>query len=443
VASSLKKISSSEQSQLSNSKAIGSPRSLGQAEFEMPAGYEDVSNSRVSKSFTEWLLSPSLYPSDERILSYRLTARRSSDFKGSFYSLETSRATYTFFCPSAASLKSNWPRLKSLWIDFSSRYPGRVLGVRFLRTVGELPIWLDDEGIQLSINTPIKAGAEIACIIERRIISRTACSEFSERGIYGDEIRALAYLIDCQEPAKISFSPKHRRGVLTSSSKAELLPYELALKEVASGVSIEMDGFSIDDLELLTYESGLTAWGLRAKASREEILCCLREYFGPAVAETVVSLSRKRVSQLALALISSKTLVPKAFATDHELRRGIKDLVLGQNARDILLLVFDKDRALSAELGKVFETSVVFESRDIDIVLDSGFKDSVTVINMPSADSCIGVDLAVKAKQAGLKIITVQEAGSGGAGLIEVMPGRSLADQAISVLRGMSRLMMN
>jgi hypothetical protein len=389
---------------------------------------------KSNKSFTEWLLSPSLYPSDERILSHKLIARRSSDFKGSFYSLETSRATYTFFCPSDAALKLSWPRLKALWSDFSKRYPGRVLGVRFLRTVGELPIWLDDEAVQLRVNTPVRQRGEIACLIERRIVNRVGIETLSERGFYQDEMAALAELVDLQQSAHLNYQYSAVTEPVVCDVSSELLPYELLLKEVTKGIEFEPTKISCKDLELLTYEGGTLAWGIKSESSREEILCALRKTFGASFVEHLSESSKSSISQLAFSLSSYRRV--DDIDDGIKLRRAVRDLIVGPKLKNVALVVIDQDEKLSLELGQVFETSVISDYNDVGIGNVSDTFGAVAVVQVRELSAAPKVVQSLKAQ--GMRVLTIQKGSDSRAGILDIFPRQNIADQAIEVLRGIS-----
>ncbi len=395
----------------------------------------DGEKLKSNKTFTEWLLSPSLYPSDERILSTRLVARRSSDFKGCFYSLETSRATYTFFCPADGALKGNWPRLKALWSDFARRYPGRVQGVRFLRTVGELPIWLDDEAAQLRVDTSIKNRGEIACLVERRIINRVNINQLSERGIYSDELNALAELIDLQIPATLNYDHYSSRGPIVGQVSSELLPYEILIQEMSRGISFERSEIGCGDLELLTYDGGILAWGVKTETTREELLCCLRENFGVPLIEALSSLLTKKFSNLALSLI--------AYASNKQcqtgLRRAIKDLIVGPQLSNLALVVVDKEGHLASELADIFETKPISHLNDVEIECICPTYGAVPIVHL--TETVAAISAVQKLKDHGLKVISLESGQEGYSSLFEISHQQGISDQVITVLRGISNVL--
>lgn len=417
---------------------------LGDPSLYQSDSYTGRDKLKSNKTFTEWLLSPSLYPSDERILSGKLVARRSSEFKGCFYSLETSRATYTFFCPSDAALKRSWPRLKALWGDFSRRYPGRVQGVRFLRTVAELPIWLDDDPIELRVNTPVRHRGEIACLVERRIINRLGIEQLAERGFYADEVIALSELVDLQQPTGLNYRHSSMLRPMVCDVPSELLPYELLIKEVSRGIEFELGNLTCGDIELLTYEGGTLAWGLKSESTREGLLSTLRQSFGPGLIESLSQSTKKSISQLAFSLISSK-LTDSADADNAtiglKLRQAVKDLIIGPRLTNAAIVVIDPDSSLSNELAKIFETQVVSDYKDVKINNFVATYGSVSVVHLEQTNVAPKVVQALKSQ--GIRVLTVQKCSDSKAGIIEVSPRQSLADQAIDVLRGISNSLGN
>lgn len=412
---------------------------LGEESPYQSDSYTGREKLRSNKTFTEWLLSPSLYPSDERILSGKLIARRSAEFKGCFYSLETSRATYTFFCPSDAALKRSWPRLKALWGDFSKRYPGRVLGVRFLRTVGDLPIWLDDEAIKLRVNTPVRHRGEIACLVERRVLNRVGIEQLAERGFYADELIALSELVDLQHSAIPSYEYSSLPSPVVCDVSSDLLPYELLLNEVSRGLELESSKLTCEDLELLTYEGGTLAWGLKSETTREELLFALRISFGSGFIERLSEVTKNSISQLAFSLLSYRRRDPVDSGVN--LRHAVKDLIVGPRITNAALVVIDDQSGLSQELARIFETQVISDYKDVEIADFSPTYGAVAVVHLKHTS--IAPKVVQTLKSQGVRVLTVQKGSDSKAGLIDISPRQSIADQAIEVLRAVSNILVN
>lgn len=407
-----------------------------------------------SKSFSDWLLSPSLYSSGERVRSKTVLEYEVSAPEGRIYELETDSSVYKFFYPRQGFLRADWPRLKHQLLH-RVRYETQCLqGIRFLRTVGDLPIWLDNGPRSLRLNTKLPAHAEIACIIEKRPTSRYTLEEVLERGISQAELQELAEFICALPPANIEKTGMDKVGVgIATSLPNELLPYYLALRSHLEGLQLHASpGYSpsreatFSGLYRKNYVDGSSSWSLSERPSREELFFLLRRQYGAQFAAALLrrmpeKICAKSVALVGYQMVDSGDTSAAEGANGDLLRSAMCELYVGEAIQEISLIVLSGTPNLAEELCGIFHTELfrISSSQESAAILAQL---RGPVLYAPAADGLLVLEIVQELTRRGKMPIVVQESGVDFGALIEVSPALSLPDQTVQVLEGISSLLL-
>jgi len=400
------------------------------------------------KRFSEWLLSPSLYPTDERLLSKIAEERQVPGFDGSVYRLNTDLCSYSFLCPRGGFLRGVWPRLKHQVLSLSRRSPVKLRGIRFLRTVGELPIWLDDEPKKLSLKTKIPRNAEFVCVVERRIVASSTLEESLESGISSSEINGLGELL--ASLGTLQVAPAKWEQVVTSLPSSDL-PYLLMLRGEFARIAPAKPLYSEGSIKLMfnRFADGKSGWAVESlhEPSREELYYDLLQRFGPKLTDRLKHKVGEKISRRTVALIGySKTLEEKKeanFNSGQALRLATREFLLGGLSKPFSVILASRSLRFGEELASLLEGEFIpYESSsDSSEILAEISPLSPAVVVVSKGDGLQMLELVKGLTQKGIKPVLIQEAGLEIGGILEISSASGPEDQTIQALRGISALL--
>jgi hypothetical protein len=388
-------------------------------------GHEQARGS--SRRFVDWLLSPSLYPSEERVLSKRLEIVRLKGFRGSVYRLRTDRSIYSFFCPNEGILKPWWPRLKQQILGLRSRGPSRLAGIRFMRTIGELPVWLEDSAILPKLSLQLPRNAEILCVIERRVAHTTEFEQLLEDGIGRKELALLVEFIGNLPPVKVR--AVNSKPIITSLPSGPL-QYLLELRERFFGLEARILSRAESNLTLNYYTDGVSGFELSGSVSREELIAELGFRYS-LDRELLALLPPGMVDERILALVSYQQSI-SGTPDSARLRWGVGRLHHFQGA-PVAVITSGYSDQMVGELAELINGDLV-EERHID---SSKIRLRNSVIALEGEDVVLSLELIRELTSSGFRVLTVSPCG----GLVEVPLGLNPEAQAIQAVRGISALL--
>lgn len=396
-----------------------------------------------ARSFTEWLASPSLYPTDERLLGSDVIESRVYGFNGSVFELRTDVSEYRFFCGKEGNLRPEWPKLKHSLLGMSKNNPGRVRGVRFIRTIGELPIWLDNGPRDFNLRTKLPRNAEILCVVERRPDGFQALDEILETGLQNSEFKELAEFIATLPALRIAHESSH---VVSTSVPSEELPYLLALRAEFLGLAANISSSFSGRIVRQYFKDGTSNWAIDGEhgMAREQVMFELRDKFGAQFSDILKRCAPDALNSRLIALAGYRAVVSRqSYYSARRLRTALSELYLGPLMQDISIILAGGTNELAEELSQLLETDcLVAEPYQESYEIFSRINDAASpVLYVPEPDGLLLVELLHKIKKAGKKPILVQESGCNFGGIIDIPAGRSTADQAVKVLRGISALL--
>jgi len=364
---------------------------------------------------------------------------------GTVHELETDTTLYKFFSPRQGFLRADWPRLKHQLLN-RMRYDSHCLqGIRFLRTVGELPIWLDNGPKNLRLATKLPRNAEIACILERKPDSYRPIEEVLEKGISQAELRQLAEFVCSLPPAAVEHEGMDReRPSLATSIPNYLLPYYVLLRSKLQGLSLKLAGDLLErpTLSHKQYIDGTTSWALEERLSREELFFTLRQHYGAQFAAALLKRFPETLCPKSVALVGFEQVQQndRSPRNPEVLRSALCELFVGKVLNDVSIVVLARNPALAEELCGILQTEMTVlpstgETSDLLANIQG------LVIYPTSGDGLLILQVIQELRRRGKVPIVVQESGVDFGALIEVSSALSIQDQTVQVLEGISTLL--